>query len=345
MHSIGRGLWRGVTVFAMSGLLAGCGSGMDLDEAPPELELESTQEAAVDCGAPDGCCDPAVYEDCSVTGYSAPNSARIVVTYYACPASAQSTTPSTVCRVEDGYYAIGGGAFTLGTFAAALSMSRPLVGSNGGWAAASKGILGPVNHSVKAYAVGMKLYNSAGRAVNIDADIHEHLFFPSSNGDRISGSVTVPAGQLLLGGGFTAGVEGTFAVDAYATGMLKGKWSVNGKQFRAGAPSLFGSAISLSRCLPASNPIVCFGPRSIDEETSAGGPALQAAVAANTHSAQAVVGAGIISSSWSRPIWAMMPLPPGPFGSSTQFGSAAGFTVAPTGASGSVTTQVMSIGF
>jgi len=342
METIARGPWYGAALLTLGGLwLSGCGS--ELDERSPDIERR--QGAALFCDRPDGCCDPAIYESCQTVAKTAPNGYRVAVTTFACRATQSSTTPSQICRVDPTDYLIGGGAFTLGSTAAALTKSLPILGLGGGWSAKSAGISGPVSHGIKTYAIGLQVLDSSFRTVNIGSDIHAYLFAASGgDGNQVGGTLTVPAGTLLIGGGWTAGT-GTFAVDAYATGMLGGKWHVNGKQFGSGTALLTGEAIGISRCLPSANPVFCFSGRDIIEATSPDGTFLQGIVANNTHPNQFVVGVGASSSSWSRPIWAMALLGVGELGSPSENGSAAAFTVAPTGDLGHVTTQIMTLGF
>jgi hypothetical protein len=148
---------------------------------------------------------------------------------------------------------------------------------------------------------------------------------------------TVPAGEVLVGGGFSTN-SGAFAVDAYAVGMAGGTWKVNAKQFGATPAKVTGEAISLSRCIPSANPSLCLTRRKIFEAVSGEGNFLQGVSAANTDSALFVVGSGAISSSWERPIWATFQLP-------NENGVAFAFTVAPTGALGHVKAQALALGF
>ena len=125
--------------------------------------------------------------------------------------------------------------------------------------------------------------------------------------------------------------------------MSGGKWTVTGNQFGAGVPKLSGVAMAVSRCLPAANPAFCFGSRNIVEGTSPDGNGIQGIVVSSPHSEQFVVGVGVISSSWDRPIWGLFPLK----GSAdvSPYGVGAAFTVGgPTAALGNVTTQVMTMG-
>jgi hypothetical protein len=342
MDTIRRDSWYGVALFTLSGLLlSGCGS--ELDEVPPDLE--SRESPALICNEPNGCCDPAIYESCRNQMKSTPNGYRVVVTIFVCLATPTSTTPLATCRVHPTDYAIGGGVFVQNTAAAPIG-SVPIFGLGGGWRAASAGITGPVAHSLKTYAIGLQVLDPSFRTVNIGNDIHRYnLSANTGDPNRLSGSVNVAAGDLLIGGGWS-GSGGVFAVDAYATGMSKGKWTVNGKQFRdgAGAAQLNGVAIGLSRCLPAANPIFCFGSRDIIEKVSTDSTGVRVATAYNTHPEQFVVGVGGMSSSWERPLWGMYPLAPGLFGSPSEHGSGAALTVAPGGDSGHVTTQIMTIG-
>jgi hypothetical protein len=233
---------------------------------------------------------------------------------------------------------IGGGAATLGSMEAALKRSMPVsVGSHGSWGARSEGILGLVSHGLKTYALGLKMIDRlTDEEVNLDNDIHSYCV-NSNLGERVTASKTLPSGQLLIGGGWSAG-SGTFAVDAYATGMLRGKWTVNGQQFGTTTGQILARAIGLSRCLPAENPIFCFPARAITEAVSPDGTTIQGAVAQHPSSFQVMVGVGVKSSSWSRPIWMMYPL-------AYNEDMAVGFTTAPTGALGHVATQILTVGF
>jgi hypothetical protein len=222
-------------------------------------------------------------------------------------------------------------------YAAAPTKSMPLLGLGGGWTATSAGILGTVTHHLTTYAIGLQVVDSSSRPVNIGKnDIHEYDFaINTADPNRLAGTFRVPAETLLIGGGWYS-TGGVFAVDAYATGMYAGTWHVNGKQFRAGAPHFTGIAIGISRCLPAANPLFCFDHRDIIEATSNDATIVEDAIATNTHAAQFVVGVGAMSSSWDRPIGGLVPR-------SLDEGYAS--TVAPTGASGHVTAQIMTMGF
>jgi len=344
MNTIVRG-WYGFALFTLSGLLPGCS--FEVGDAPAEVErpqdIESHEEPVLLCNRPDGCCDLNIYESCSTSSRRASNGIQVGITIYTCRPSAESTTPSSTCRVDAEDLLIGGGAFTLGTFDAAITKSRPIHGMGGGWAAKSVGISGPVSHAIKAYAIGLQVLSNL-RPVNIANETHSHVFSATTgNGSTFGGSVKLPAGEFLIGGGWTAGT-GTFAVDAYATGMSAGTWHVNGAEFGDRAPSLTGEAIGLSKCVPAANPVVCFGPRAITEATSSGGNFLQGIVVNNPFDNQMVVGVGAISSSWSRPIWALFPLEGEGFGTPGMYGRGAAFTVAPTGDQGDVTAQLLTLG-
>jgi len=341
MHMIGRGSRYGFALFTLSGLLlSGCGS--EFDDA--STDIERREEPVIVCNQPDGCCDPAKYVKCQNFGKRTPNGYTVGVTTYICRDTASSTTPSATCLVNPGDYAIGGGA-SASAFAAAPTSSLPILGLNGGWTATSAGILGPVTHTLHTYAIGLQVVDSSFRSVNLGNDIHEYDF-SANTGDpnRLGGTVRVPTGDLLIGGGWSAG-GGAFAVDAYATGMSRGTWHVNGKQFRAGAARLNGVAIGISLCLPAANPIFCFNHRDIIEATSDDGTIVEGALADNTHEAQFVVGVGAISSSWERPIGGLNPRGAGGFGSPSQYGEGYAYTVAPTGDLGHVTAQIMTMGF
>lgn len=339
MRTIRRGPGYGFTLFTLSGLLlSACGS--ELDEAPPEVE--NRQGAALACNHPDGCCDPAIYETCSIQNFTAANGARIVLKTFSCPGVAASTKPSATCPVEDQFYAIGGGAMVLGTFNASIKESVPLVGLNGSWSATSENIGGPASHSLQAFAIGMKLYTAGGRTVNLANDIHRYVNTRYTGDDKVTSTTAVSADELLIGGGWFAGAR-TFAVDAYAIGMLGGKWRLNAEAFGGGG-LIFGVAIGLSRCLPAASPLVCFGHRDILEATSADGTSIQGAVAYNTHPSSMVVGVGAVSSSWDRPIWALFPAGAGPSGGSDQYGAGAAFNIGTTGDPGNVMSQIMTIG-
>jgi hypothetical protein len=341
MHMIRRGPWYGFALSTLTGfLLSGCGS--ELDEASPQIEHR--EGPALVCNQANGCCDRAIYDDCIVEMKSTANGYRVVVSTFICRATDQSVTPSSSCRVDPTDYSIGGGVVVLDTLGAAPTSSLPIAGLGGGWKATSAGISGPVTHRLQTYAIGLQVLDSSLRSVNIGNDIHRYAF-SANTGDpnRLSGTLTVPAGDLLIGGGWSAG-GGAFAVDSYATGMLGGKWHLNGRQFRAGTAQLSGVAIGLSRCLPAANPVFCFGTRGIIEVASPDTGGIVGAVANNTHSAQFVVGVGAMSSSWERPIWGLYSAGLGSFGTDSQYGAGVAFTVGPEGDSGHVTAQIMTVG-
>jgi hypothetical protein len=338
MHMIGRGSWYGFALSALSGLLlSGCGT--EFDEAP--ADLESRESPALVCNQPNGCCDPAIYESCSASMRSAPSGHRIVVTTFICLTTPSSTTPSATCRVHPTDHAIGGGAWVQGAVGAAPTSSLPISGLGGGWKATSAGIVAPVAHGLKTYAIGLQVLDTSFRPINIANDIHRYDFTANaSDPSRIVGSVRVAGGHVLVGGGWSAS-GGAFAVDAFASGMSGGKWTVTGNQFRAGVPKLSGVAMAVSRCLPAANPSFCFGSRDIIQETSADGTGIQGIAVNNPHSELFVVGVGVISSSWDRPIWGLFPLKGS---AASPYGVGAAFTVGPTAALGNVTTQVMTMG-
>lgn len=331
----GRGPWYGVALLTLSGVwLSGCGS--ELDDAPSDLEHH--QSATAFCNKANGCCDPALYEDCSNFIMSVPGRGAVGVTTYRCFPTASSTAPSATCRVDSGDQLIGGGAFAIDASNIAITKSLPILGLGGGWSAQSAGISGSVRHRLRTYAIGLQVLNSSLRPVDIGGDIHEHIFFPTSSGSRASGFLPLPSDQVLVGGGWSAGA-GTFAVDAYATGMLGGKWNVNGTRLDGGVANIIGAAMGVSRCVPSSSPIACFSHRDIIEATSPDGTSTQAVLVANPHSDEFIVGAGLISSSWSRPISALFAAGPGPSDSGLAV------TQAPTGDLGHVTAQVMTMGF
>jgi len=264
-----------------------------------------------------------------------PNGYMVGITTYICQDSAPSAAPVATCLVNPGDYAIGGGAMA-NVYAAAPTKSLPLLGLGGGWTATSAGILGTVTHSLKTYAIGLQVLDSSFRPVNLGNEIREYDFpINTSDPNRLTGTFRVPAETLLIGGGWYS-TGGVFAVDAYATGMYAGTWHVNGKQFRAGAPHFTGVAIGISRCLPAANPLFCFDHRDIIEATSDDGTIAEGAIATNTHAAQFLVGVGAVSSSWDRPLGTLAP---------RSLSEGLAVTVAPTGASGHVTAQIMTMGF
>jgi hypothetical protein len=344
MQTIKRALWSTLTLCASAGLLPACIAEID-DTSSEEARgnITVSRQAITNCGNPKwGCCDSALYSSCDavlIGQRSQDHDVELVFKLYTCPTTPSSTTPSSTCRVEDGFYLIGGGAATLGRMEAALKRSIPSsVASRGSWGARSEGILGPVSHGLRTYAIGLKMIDLlSGEDVNLDNDVHSYSV-NSNLGERVTASTTVPSGQLLIGGGWSAG-SGTFAVDAYATGMSRGTWTVNGQQFGTTTGQILGRAIGLSRCLPAANPIFCLPARDITEAVSPGGTTIQGAIAQYPDSFQAMVGVGVKSSSWSRPIWMMYPL------AYTDGNTAVGFTTAPTGASGHVTTQILTVGF
>jgi hypothetical protein len=347
MQTIKRALWSTLTLCASGGLLPACITEVDdtaSREAPATITV--SRQAIINCGADPkwGCCDLSLYDSCDalLTGQQTDEyDVHLIFKSYTCRTTASSTSPSATCGVEDGFYLIGGGAATLGSTGAALKRSTPVsVGSHGSWGARSEGILGPVSHGLKTYAIGLKMIDRlSGEEVNLDNDIHAYTVL-SNFGEQVTASKTLPSGQLLIGGGWTAG-SGMFAVDAYATGMLRGKWTVNGQQFGTATAQIAARAIGLSRCLPAANPIFCFPARAITEAVSPDGTTIQGAVAQNPHSLQVMVGAGVKSSSWSRPIWMMYPLA---YNADIE-DRAVGFTTAPTGALGHVVTQILTVGF
>jgi len=343
MQTMKGAFWSSLTLCALGSLLPACGAGIDgasSEEGPAEVTV--SRQAVFACNDMWGCCDSSLYSSCDAVGIgqrTTDSDVMLIFKLYACPTTASSTTPFSTCGVEDGFYLIGGGAATLGSMDAALKRSVPVsVGSHGSWGARSEGILGPVSHGLKAYALGLKMINKlTDEDVNLDDDIHSYSF-NSNLGDRVTASKNVPSGELLIGGGWSGGT-GTFAVDAYATGMSAGKWTVNGKQFGTTTGQILGRAISLSRCLPAANPLFCLRARDINEAVSPDGTFLQGALAKSGSSFQAMVGVGVKSSSWSRPIWMMYPV------AYTGEDTTAGFTTAPVATLGHVTTQIMTVGF
>jgi len=342
MHTMRGHVGSGVALLALSGLLAGCGA--EVEE--PVSQLEQRQGAqALDCAANDTCCDPRLYDSCRSATYGPGNNSTIRFKYYSCLTSAQSTAPTVFCQVESPFYAIGGGAATLGSADAALTYSFGAVGINSGWVAGSQGILAPVSHSLKAYAIGIRVYDSSNRPVDLTNDIHSY-FATSSAGTQVTAYASVAAGELLVGGGFSAENAGMFPVDAYAHSILSGQWQVNGRQFGTTAGKITAMAAGLSRCLPSAHPLFCFAHRDITQATSSDGTFLQGVVTNNHHSGSAVVGVGAISSSWARPIWELYPLAPDfDLSSTNTFGSGVAFTTAPTRDLGHVTGQIITIGF
>ena len=344
MHTIKRALWSTLTLCASGGLLPSCIAEIDgtsSEKAPANITV--SRQAVLNCGDPKwGCCDSTLYDSCDavlIGQQTDDHDVHLIFKLYTCPTTPSSISPSATCGVEDGFYLIGGGAATLGSAEAALKRSTPVsVGSHGSWGARSEGILGPVSHGLKTYALGLKMIDRlAGEEVSLDNDIYAYSVL-SNFGEQVTASKTLPSGQLLIGGGWTAGA-GMFAVDAYATGMLRGKWTVNGQQFGTSTAQIAAKAIGLSRCLPAANPIFCFPARAITEAVSPDGTTIQGAIAQYSGSAHAMVGVGVKSSSWSRPIWMMYPL------AYNDDDTAVGFTTAPTGASGHVVTQLLTVGF
>jgi hypothetical protein len=328
------GSWSGAVgaaVLALSGFLVGCGG--SVDEVTPEADPR--QGALTDCNL-------RVYESCRTVTLSAANGAHLVFKYYACPATDPSDRPGQYCPVEADFYGIGGGGTVLAADAT-LTLNVADVHLGGGWAVESAGLFGPTSHSVKGHAIGLKLYDPSNHLVDLSNDIHMYSK-TSAVGDPFTVYVSVAPGELLIGGGWGASVAQP-AVDAYAHGMLGGQWQVNGKQFASGPGSINGVAIGLSRCLPAANPIVCFGHRDIIQSTSPDGTSVESAVASNYRSSSVAVGVGAISSSWARPIWSMFTMgsdfDPN---SGSRYGAGVALTSAPTGASGHVTTQVMTLG-
>lgn len=225
-----------------------------------------------------------------------------------------------------------------GEVGAAPTKSSLTPGLGGGWSARSEGISGPVTHTLKTFSIGIQMLATNGSPINLANDIHTYTF-AGAGSDQAGGALTVPAGEVLIGGGFATN-SGTFAVDAYASGMLGGTWRVNAKRFAGSSAKVNGQAITLSRCLPSANPRICLDSRKIFTAVSADGTFLQGASATND-SSRFLVGVGAISSSWSRPIWGMFPLPNPPAGGGTAFA----FTVAPGGDLGHVTAQALTIGF
>jgi len=337
MHNLQSRVSSRIALLALGGALLG-GCTLQVDEAPPDVERH--QEAAGACGpgVPDCGCNLDIYTSCSPRSQrTADGKYYLAITHFVCKDTAAASTPSGTCPVQSTDYAIGGGAFVIGSTGAALTKSRLVPGLAGGWSAKSAGISDAVQHSLRIFSVGLQLFDANTlRPVNISNDIHDYVF-ASGTGDQVGKSFTVPGGEVLIGGGFST-TTGSFAVDAYASGMLGGTWRVNAKQFGDTPAKVTGEAISLSRCIPSANPSLCFSRRRIFEAVSADGNFLQGVSAANTDSTLFVVGAGALSSSWLRPLWATFPM-------ANDNGVAFAFTVAPTGDLGHVTAQALSLGF
>jgi hypothetical protein len=337
MHNLQSRVSSRVALLALGGALLG-GCVVEVDEVPENVERHQEASGACPPGVPDCGCNLDIYSDCSVKMQrTADGKYYLAITHFICKDTAASSTPSGTCPVQSTDYVIGGGAFVIGSTGAALTKSRLVPGLGGGWSAKSAGVSGAVQHSLRIFSVGLQLFDANTlRYVNIANDIHNYVF-ASGAGDQVGKSFTVPGGEVLVGGGFST-TTGSFAVDAYASGMLGGTWHVNAKQFGGTPAKVTGEAISLSRCIPSANPSLCFSRRRIFEAVSPGGNFLQGVNAVNTDPALFVVGAGAVSSSWLRPLWGTFPM-------SNENGVAFAFTVAPTGDLGHVTAQALALGF
>jgi len=317
---------------ALVTLLSGCSGAVDdsttgvddgehLGQTAQALGTQGT--CYVDCG-----CDSSLYDNCYTQETFNTASTRVVVKYYQC-----KTIPSdsignvfATCPVEPDFRVIGGGT-TVDSSASALDYSSAQSGPQlealrgGSWATESRLAPGtppppvgapPVYHATP-FAIGIKLHGGCGAvSCNDEVDLENSLAVSSRTAPfaaHPSVTVSVPSGFIVLGGGFNTS-SGVWPVDAYATGMYNGTWTVKGAAFTTSQGYVTASAISISRCVPAENPIFCFNgvDRKIVWATSSTGTGGAEAYAVNGSSGFAPVGVGVYSNSWSRPISNLFPL-------------------------------------
>lgn len=341
---------RSAVLGALCAVLAGCAGAPD--EGLPDSHQGTLDLTPISCDPPnyDGCCDPTVYDECHTKSLQAADGVVVNFKYYT-GKLASSFPPRqqaiAECPVERGFFLIGGGGVNTDGRVALYGSVPVEFGSrdyNGGkWMVASSPLSGLPSYGLRAYAVGIQVFDSRHQWQDLNASISHYETF-SSAGNQVSAYATVAANQLLVGGGFgVASGEGAHPVDAYAHGMLGGQWQVNGKAFAGGSVQIYSEAVGLARCLPVQSPVVCFGHRQIIEGTSASSFSLNAALADNYHPEYAPVGVGAISTSWSRPLWGMVPWGTADT-TNAPFGGGIAYTTDPAHVSGSVTAQVMVVG-
>jgi len=218
-------------------------------------------------------------------------------------------------------------------------------GWNGGsWLVASDPVVGSPAHGLRAYAVGVQALDSRNQWQDLNGSIN-HYSAESPGGFQVSAYATVGAHELLVGGGFSVySGENVHPVDAYAHGMFGGQWQVNARGFTDHAVKVISEAVGMGRCLPVNSPVICFGHRRIVQGTSSNSYLVNAAHADNTDTNYAPVGVGVISSSWSRAIWGMLPWMLPADATSAPFGGGIAYTTDPSHVSGNVTAQVMLVG-
>jgi hypothetical protein len=297
-------------------------------------------------------CDRAIYQDCHELTIGDPqhDDHYAKIRYYTCNPRQVFESGSATCFVERDWWVMGGGGVIPGTANSALDFSGPRtvqgllrdVNGGTGWSIHANTMFADVHETyvIQANAIGLRFYEN-GAVVDIRGQL-DVFTSQSGIGTEVTQRVTVPSTYYLLGGGFNVvgnPANRPFATDAYAQGMLGGTWNVSGRDMGTGQVYIFARAMGMSQCLHGVRDF-CFSGRSITESTSSEGTSVVAATTINAYSGSITVGAGLISSSWWRPIKWLVPYP---LASGAPYGFSAAGTTTPINASGTVRGQVMAI--
>jgi hypothetical protein len=272
------------------------------------------QQAICNPATSDTCCDSSKYTSCSVI--TTPGNTDFKVKFYHCPATPESMAPSSTCEVEPGWTLIGGGARVVSpnvsqgvvtankpdqTFSDSLQVNRR-------WRVSSVARDFGDAHAISAHAIGMKMagYDNVNHLSPIKVT-WSGWAMPFSS--RPQAGAQVPAGELLLGGGWDAGSGSLghrmWVVDAYPVGMRNGTFVVNGSDLdRNLVDSVQAYAISIARC--PSRWSSCFSDRRITTSTGPTGTG-QRRAAAITAPGFLTTGIGFNSSSWHAPVYDLFP--------------------------------------
>jgi hypothetical protein len=247
-----------------------------------------------------------------------PGNSDFKIKFYHCPQTLEYTDVSSLCPVEPGWTLIGGGGAVVGAdpTAGAIVANRPellfpddlhALQKYRTWEVRAVGREFGTKVAVSSWAIGIKMAGYDN--VNNMSPIHESWSdWTQPFSSRPQSRCQVPAGQLLLSGGWDSGFDRSnrmWVVDSYPDGMRNGTWIVNGSDLgHTFIDSVQASCISIEPC--PSRWSSCFSDRKILRSTGAVGTGMRLA-AAITPDGFLTTGVGFSSSSWYAPTYSLFP--------------------------------------
>lgn len=276
----------------------------------------SVQQAICDPIKSDFCCDSTKYASCNVM--RTPGNTDFEIKIYHCPETVESTGVTSWCAVEPGWTLIGGGGAVVGAdpTKGAIVVNRPehlfpddlhSLQTYRSWEVYAVGRERGTKVSISAWAIGIKMagYDNVKNLSPIHLSWSD---WTQPFTSRPQSRCQVPAGQILLSGGWDSGFDNDhriWVVDSFPDGMRNGSWIVNGSDLgHTFVDSVQASCISIEPC--PSRWSSCFSDRRISRSTSSVGTGMRLA-AAITPDGFLTTGVGFSSSSWYAPMYSLFP--------------------------------------